>query len=945
MSGPGNPARDAAWAVALAHALPRLKQHGRETARQLDGLLAAAASLDGGPDDHELARLLADADTMTRLVTTGDADLAQEHAAKVAREAIGSLPAGRLSVRLAERAVVAAGAVARMRCLADALNSPDHAAAVADRLVVLRAERRSVRRTTPSGAGALPDVVVRRARSAAMARGGAAALDEHRVELDRATGLMARQLALDSHLMVTPELASAARGGVRGRLSAARRRRGQGAAELAARLLARVRRGPEAGPVTPGRPTTPPGDPHLLSWLRGLTHSALHLLEFEEAQAAWLGTDPFGLRELPPPPPFLVGVDLSTLPPEHVAPLLRRISLTKPVPTVDELGPEALAHCPGQVSSSVRTAEQRRWGQPAGSGAPPLPERTRIPRVVHGIWLGEPMPRTTVFRENYARAARRYAGEVDFVVWTDIPRELCEAALALPAPGRGRKDPLAAVRSMVHWALGNGIHLVNVFEVFHGEAPMKLHGPFTLEMTKQLARGYASASDHLRVDVIGRLGGAYVDGDVVLTGPDADSDLEERVPDFLDRIAGSVQGFTMNPLPGQGVCNDILVAPAGHPAVALWAECARLNYSRTQADIFGGVKAMARHYVGSTDKDLRHIAPCRSGRIHHDVLRLLGIRGEDLPPTHPARIYGSEGSWCRPLPRDASRAPRPSTDEVAGVLARCLTFLEWQLLAREGDLYLSAVDPVVRGLPDPDAAWTALLRALPSIVGHRQPVVSVTDVRRDDDGRVTRVSLPPEAEVLLDRESRPDRWIGSRLAVGVVPAKLLDEFVSPAVLRTADRPLPAYLDLMAPLTEVVLDPLGQVVGLWIRTPRTTDVWRHGGRFADVPTGHLRITLGPVPGLDWTEQLGVRPEGLALLVLAAGAAGRPVQLVVPVGAAVGWQDFARRLEWCLGGPVSLHEAWPGLLAPPPKVHPLVPPHTYLPLAAFPGAVGPTRIRTA
>ncbi|MDH6116824.1 hypothetical protein ABH930_000243 [Kitasatospora sp. GAS204A] len=917
MSGSVDQTVDAARAVALAHALPRLKEYGRRAAGELEGLLGRAAL-----GEADLARLLAEAETMTRLVTTGDASLAQEHAAKLAREAIDALPAGRLSADLAERAVLAAGAVARVRRIVQELNGPEHAARVAELLAT---------------GGVLDEVAVRRARSAAMARGGAAALDERGAELEQAVELMVRQLAETAVDEV------AARAGTRRRLAAARRGRERRAAELTGRLLARVRRGPAVG----DRPTVPT-DPQLLDWLRGLTHPALHLPECEDVKAAWLGADPFGLRELPPPPPFLAGLDLDSLPPEHLAPLLRRLSMIRPAPTAAELTPAALDLDPGPVSESARTAELRRWGQPADSGAPPLPELTRIPRVVHGIWLGKPMPRTTVFRENYARAARRYAGQVDFVLWTDVPRELFDAARAEPGPvepcpveparaepvpRRGRNDPLAAVRSLLDWATGNGIHLVNIFEVFHAEAPMKLRAPFVLEMSKQLARGYASASDHLRVDIIERLGGAYADGDVVLVGADAESEPEERLPDFFDRVAGSLLGFTMNPLPGEGVCNDILVAPAHHPAIALWAECARLNYSRTQADVFGGVQAMARPYVGHDDQDLRQIAPCRSGRIHHDVLRLLGLQGDDLPPTDPARIYGSEGSWCRPLPADAAGAgPRqPSADEVTEVLARCLTFLEWQLLAREGDLYLAAVDPVIRALPDPDAAWTALLRVLPTAAGPWQAVASVTDARRGDDGTAERVDLPPEAELLLDREACPEhRWIGSQLPVPEVPARLLDEFVSPAVLREPDEPLPAYLDRLAPLTEVAVDPLGQAIGLWLRTPQTTGLWRHEGRFAAVPPGHLRISLGLVPGLDWTEQLGVRPEGLALLVLAVGAAGRPVDLVVPAGSAAAIRDFARRLERYLGVPVRLVRAGPGALAPPPKVRPLVPPVGYLPL---------------
>jgi hypothetical protein len=118
-----------------------------------------------------------------------------------------------------------------------------------------------------------------------------------------------------------------------------------------------------------------------------------------------------------------------------------------------------------------------------------LPRVPRVPHVVHGIWLGRALPADSVFWENYAAGARRYAGLVDFVVWTDIPRERFARAMTVPAPPAGQADPLADVRVLLEWARVNGISLVNVFEVFHAGAPMTLHAQFVLEMCKQLPRG------------------------------------------------------------------------------------------------------------------------------------------------------------------------------------------------------------------------------------------------------------------------------------------------------------------------------------------------------------------------------------------------------------------------------------------------------------------------
>src|SRR5260370_726800 len=135
---------------------------------------------------------------------------------------------------------------------------------------------------------------------------------------------------------------------------------------------------------------------------------------------------------------FLAGIDLAALAAEQVAPFFRRISMTRPAPGPGDLSPAALAAESGAVTAVRRPASRRRWGQPPRSGAPLLPELTVIPHVVYGIWLGGPVPEDGAFRRNFAAGARRYAGTVDFVVWTDVPRRDFDAARATPAVQRAR---------------------------------------------------------------------------------------------------------------------------------------------------------------------------------------------------------------------------------------------------------------------------------------------------------------------------------------------------------------------------------------------------------------------------------------------------------------------------------------------------------------------------
>ncbi len=279
-----------------------------------------------------------------------------------------------------------------------------------------------------------------------------------------------------------------------------------------------------------------------VGWLRALIGLRVLSPAYEQELARRMGPDVFGLLRLPAPPPFLAAADPAALAPEHVAPFLRRISMTRPAPRAADLTPAALDTDPGPVSRHHRTPDQQRWDQPPG--APLLPPTTVIPHIVHGIWLGGPIPEHSRIRANFAAGARRYAGHADFAVWTDVPRASFQAADTTPPPPPGQPDPLATTRSMLAWARDHGIHLISVHEVFHAHHPMTMHAQYTAEMNKQLPRGYAGASDHLRLDIIHLLGGAYVDGDNQFDRNAADTPLPGTIPALLDAVAASPHAFT-----------------------------------------------------------------------------------------------------------------------------------------------------------------------------------------------------------------------------------------------------------------------------------------------------------------------------------------------------------------------------------------------------------------
>ena len=928
-----------ARAVALAEVLPGVKVRGGAGGAGVQRWLAQVRREPAGVGARELAGVLVDAQAMSRLVGSGAAERAQRRAVRRVTAVMGLVPAGLVPAEVVRRAVDAVGAAARLRSLAEELGRPEYAVEV-DRLAEELAEVAGAAGESGVGragrvAELLSDEVVSDARSAAVVRAAAAALADCEPEIEAAAEVMAGQLRQRSAMV-------AGRGGdvgaaVRERLAAAGQQRGRRAAELVDKLLT------GAGAVDRSQPSAVPGawpsDPRLLSWLRSRIDRRLHSPAVEQALARrWLGADPFGLRVLPGPPLFLAGVPVTGLPAGHVAPLLRRISLTRPAPTAAEVSTQALDADVGPVSTVVRGRRLRRWGQPAGTGAPLLPRRTRVPHVVHGIWLGRPMPASSVFWRNYAAGARRYAGRVDFVLWTDIPRSRFAAALAGPPPA-GQADPLAEVRALLEWAQENGILLVNVFEVFHARAPMRLHAQFVLEMCKQLPRGFASASDHLRVEIIHRFGGLYADGDIsFLQYPEGGvsetrPELVETLPEFFDRLAASTPGFTMDPMGGGFVNNDMLGAPAGHPAVELWLECARTNYFQSQSRLFGGVAGMAQGIAGPWRQG-RYIAPLRTGRIHHRVLALLGIPAQTLPATQTAVRIGSEASWVPPTAGEPAVAGRrlDTDDDVAGTLARCLTFLQWQLAAREGNLYLSAVDPVIRGLPDPDAAWIALLRVLPAISAGLPPVTSVTDLRRNDDGRLEAVQLPPEAAGLLNGNAAPAAWLGAPLSAQGQPIWLLDERVAPATLRTTGQPAHALVNTLLPLAEIVVNAFGHPIGLWLRSPHAADRGEHHRRFTTLPAGHFGVHLG-TSHREGIQRLNLHPETVTTLLLRLGATAGPIHLTVPPGTLDTSRPFAARLQHLLGQPVHLSQPRHTDMTQPR--HSQLPPVHHLPLAAFIG----------
>ena len=265
-------------------------------------------------------------------------------------------------------------------------------------------------------------------------------------------------------------------------------------------------------------PLTPAGEiiaSRTAGWLRRMVGAPALTPGYETELARRTGPDLFGLLRLPDPPPFLAEVRPETLDPAHIAPLLRRISMTGPAPDPADLTPAALATDPGPVSAYHRTPGQRRWEQPAGT--PALPADTVIPHVIHGIWLGGPILADAVIAHHLRlgrdRPPRLRLRRVD----RHRPRHL----LKPPRPPRYRppapptRTPRTATCSPGPATTASTSSTSTRSSTT--QRPMTLHRQYTAEHTKQLPRGYAGASDHLRLDIIHLLGGTYLDGDNHIT--------------------------------------------------------------------------------------------------------------------------------------------------------------------------------------------------------------------------------------------------------------------------------------------------------------------------------------------------------------------------------------------------------------------------------------------
>ncbi|WP_204292496.1 scabin-related ADP-ribosyltransferase [Micromonospora gifhornensis] len=463
---------------------------------------------------------------------------------------------------------------------------------------------------------------------------------------------------------------------------------------------------------------TPPQQPTAERLLAGLRAAARPA----PAQGL-LGPDIFGVRRTPPRPPFLQVAALRDLASDQLQPLLDRLDLATPHDRIANAVDDSQLSG-GLVWTDVPT--HRTWLENPNEVPPAmreLPATVDMPAMVHSIWLGGTPPDDHL--ENLAAMAASASGAgFKTHLWTDIPRADITRAMASDAP------ELAAVRQLVGWARRNQILLVNVDEVFHAGDPMDLDAQYRSEHAKQQGRGYGAASDILRIEILKRFGGVYTDGDNYLSAQSL-AQHESGMPNWLanvDRLFVE-RGFGALIPPysnARTYANAGFVGTRGHPFFHLYADRIAERYQRTQYELlphsrtdreWSETQVKNKHMAARRHSIMARTGPDLLDKLARDLgfraSTMVGIVKQGPPlPTLDTIEMGDAGSWkagSEPF------APRRQFQDEIPVLSRVAATLIRDLYNRDGDLHLTAVAPVVNGLPEPAAAWTAVVEF---IAGH-----------------------------------------------------------------------------------------------------------------------------------------------------------------------------------------------------------------------------------
>ncbi|MCW2883138.1 MAG: hypothetical protein JWQ95_7238, partial [Sphaerisporangium sp.] len=520
-----------------------------------------------------------------------------------------------------------------------------------------------------------------------------------------------------------------------------------------------------------------------------------------------LGRDFFGLHTAPTRPSFMVDVDdVST---DRLPSLFRALDLTHPdAPTQQEL--RNLQPSPDEVWIDDRSYQARlddllaqgRFNVEDYDSSVVMDHlaetpRAEMPKVLHEMWVGSVFDPTDESNRQHADNLARLAAEARshnwmMVLWTDQPRHLFQSA-----------DVSPEIERMRDWARENGIVLLNDDELLSGQDVDPLDAqlePFAqMENAKLTRLGSVARSDIKRLRAVYAFGGYY-----------NDLDNEFITFDGLEDIF-SGPGFGVHH-DGAGYGNSGFFATRRHIAIREFKRQQAMNYS---------ISERALYWNDAKLRDTRNIysLTSRSGnelivtsgvsrarrysvikRTGPDIIRHVSSALEyddGYLPRVSQFTMGSANSW---MPRQGSplRAPRTyAAQDVGWVLQRVISTLVRGLYDRDGDLHLTAVAPVINGLPDPAAAWEAVLAFILERDSLADRIRTITDqvLYYTDRYETDRVDLPSSIAGRLYIEYGNGEWLlGERFRRAVVRRDRTRELPAPPTVPTATGTRPVQAD-------------------------------------------------------------------------------------------------------------------------------------------------------
>jgi hypothetical protein len=541
---------------------------------------------------------------------------------------------------------------------------------------------------------------------------------------------------------------------------------------------------PDSADGNPEEPVTTLGEWRLY---RRLVDDARDVEEPTDPAARMLGPDLHGLRDIPEPPPWF---PQQPVPANKIASKLRKMSLTRPAPTAEEMMPDRLDEAPPErmttVQPSGRTAAEKRW---RAAGLADLPEVFVVPHIVSSIWFGGFLSgdgAMAEFRENVGSVAKRYGDTFDVIVWTDMPRSEFD--------GSGPE-----AREMRDWAEEHGVTLINVFEYFNKANPPPQF--FLAELNQPLGSGYAKASDILRWV----LPGVYNDGDNRIVG-----DLVADVRNSLEDNAGWAWFSRRDSASGAyGIGNAFLAIAQDHPLRAMALEVIGDNYTFTQRDLLTKSRATERE----PQLAWRNSVMSRTGPgVLVQLYARIGGRADQAEPFGSSSSIqsGSAATWLPghpdpdhvPLPNQAAARAERGVEELVHFTKQILAMLIRGLYNREGDLEFTAVDSAMRGMvPERrDAVLTAAVRFIaerPELARLVRTATLFSDLPHSEQ----HVTLPDDVENMLVLYPSQPHW---RAVQRSIPAGFRERLPRADVLARVRRRLQEHHD--APAARHALRP-------------------------------------------------------------------------------------------------------------------------------------------